>query len=201
MKLIDLEQGTEPWKQWRRGRICGTDASIICGLYPYKTVHDLWLEKQPNFIPEPANEAMLRGNALEPEARQLFIEVTGIQVAPAVVEYENHSWAGASLDGLSRNSKTLLEIKCPGQRNHLFSLEIGILEYWQVQIQHQFFVTGADICYFMSYNPDFEDGKKYIIRKIFPDWVFIEDMVAAERYFYDINMSADVEPEKLFYMD
>jgi putative phage-type endonuclease len=194
MKRIDLQQGSPEWLAYRKQHIMATDASIISGLYPYKTLHDLWLEKQPNFVSEPPNEHMLRGQALEPEAREIFIRETGLQVAPAVVEHSSHWWAGASLDGISTHGNIVLEIKCPSERNHLFSLEIGIREYWQVQIQHQLFVTGAEMAIFMSYNPDFEDGKKFIFRDVFPNEEFIKGMIMDERYFYDIHMLAEVEP-------
>ena len=201
MKIINLEQRSAEWLAWRKERVTATDAAVICGSNRYKTLHDLWLEKQPNFVPGPPNEHMLRGELLEPEARALFIQDTGIEVEPIVAEHSSQCWAGASLDGISTCGKILLEIKCPSHRNHLFSLECGILEYWQAQIQHQFFVTGAEIAFFMSYNPDFEDGRKFIVRDLLPDWEFIERMVAAERYFYDINMLGEVEPVKQLYIE
>ena len=195
MKRINIEQGSAEWLAYRKQHVMATDASIICGDYPYKTLHELWLEKQPDFVPEPPNEHMLRGQLLEPVARAIFIKETGIEVSPEVVEHDMQWWAGASLDGISNDGKTLLEIKCPSHRNHLFALEIGVREYWKVQIQHQLFVTGANVCYFMSYNQDFEDGKKFVFRKMFPDWEFIDEMIAAERYFYDINMMGEIPPD------
>jgi putative phage-type endonuclease len=202
MKILNLEQGSAEWLAYRKQHIMATDAAIICGLYPYKTQHDLWLEKRPNFVPEPPNEHMLRGQHLEPIAREIFIRETGIHVAPAVIEHDTHWWMAASLDGLSTCKKIVLEIKCPSERNHLFSLECGILEYWQVQMQHQLKAAEADITYFMSYNPDFDVGRKFIIRQLFPNKEFIKDMMAAERYFYDINMMGEIEPNvKPLYKD
>lgn len=194
MKRIDLEQGSPDWLLWRKSRICATDASIICGLYPYKTPRELWLEKKPGFIPEPPNEAMLRGQILEPVARERFIQETGIHVVPACVEHDSHWWMGASLDGISTCGKILLEIKCPGKRNHAFSIEIGVLEYWKAQIQHQLFITGSDVAYFVSYNPDFDPGHQFVLRKVLPDVEFMARMLDAESRFYHINIRSNVEP-------
>lgn len=197
MKVLNYTQGSADWLAWRQTRITATDAACILGLNEYKSAHQLWQEKLGLVDPEPINEAMLRGQELEPVAREIFIKETGIFVEPRVVEHSEHWWMGASLDGLSTCGKIVLEIKCPGNRNHLFALAIGIREYWEIQMQHQLFVTGADIAYFISYNPDFEEGRKWATYSMLPNAEFMAAMFDAEKYFYDVNICGMVDPDSI----
>ena len=38
MRIVNLEQGTKEWLEWRRQGITATESSVILGLSPYKTV-------------------------------------------------------------------------------------------------------------------------------------------------------------------
>ena len=61
MKILQLEQGSQPWLSYRQKHIMATDAAIVLGLNNFKDMHQLWQEKMGFIEPEPANEAMKRG--------------------------------------------------------------------------------------------------------------------------------------------
>ncbi len=44
MKIIDLEQGTPEWLEWRKNGIGSSDIATIMGANPYQTPYQLWEE-------------------------------------------------------------------------------------------------------------------------------------------------------------
>ena len=110
----EYPQGSPEWLAFRKTKVTATDASAILGLNPWKTRLQLYHEKLSNDPPKPCNEAMQRGNDLEPIARDLFKIKTGHKMEPRVVVKD---WAMASLDGINAWNE-ILEIKCPGEKVH-----------------------------------------------------------------------------------
>ena len=164
MKKINLEQGSPEWLAWRKTVITATDASIIMGNNPWDTPFKCWQRKLGLIEEKTSNEAMERGKRLEPEARAKFIEHHGIDVKPAVVESTEFDFLGASLDGITQLGGTLLEIKCGGAKLHDMAARGEIPEYYRDQMQHQLLVTGAEKCFYYSYN-----GREGICIDVLPD--------------------------------
>jgi putative phage-type endonuclease len=183
MKILPFEQGTEEWLLWRLCHITATDAPTVMGLNPWKTPLDLWEEK---LLVKPRTEvtkAMQRGTDLEPEAREIACRMLETDFYPAVVEHSERVWQGASLDGLSECGRYILEIKCPNKVTHDYSVnEEGIQIYYQIQIQHQLAVTGAEIAYYMTYRPKHDTPVKIITVK--PDFDKIKEMIEMEYKFF-----------------
>ncbi len=195
MKKIPLLQGSLEWLEYRYTRLMATCTSSILGINPFKTPLDLFLEKTKRTEPTPMNLKMQRGHDLEDEARKLFIEITGINMTPCVVESEQYYFMAASLDGLSDDEKYVLEVKCPNKDTHELAILGEIKPYYYAQIHKQLFVTGARKCYYFSYNPDF-DGRKSTIIEILPNYEYIKHMVEEEKKFYFEYLMKDVEPPK-----
>ncbi len=182
MIRINIEQGSPEWKAMRRLHITATDAACILGLSPFKTAEELYYEKMDG-IETPVNNAMRRGNELEPIARQLLNEATGIEFTPTVGVHDTEGWCMASLDGISPCGRYICEIKCPSTVDtHNLVLQGTIKEYYRPQVQHALFVSGSHFCFFCSYFP----GHEYEIVKtrIYPNEEFIPDMIEKERVFY-----------------
>ena len=164
MKIIELEQGSPEWLSWRKTVITATDASVILGNNPWDTPYICWQRKLGLIEEKKSNEAMERGKRLEPEARARFIERHGINMYPAVVESTEFNFLGASLDGLSDCQKYVLEIKCGGDKLHTMAIKGEIPQYYQDQMQHQLFVTGAEKAFYYSYN-----GSEGVCIEVLPD--------------------------------
>jgi putative phage-type endonuclease len=194
MKIINIYQNTTEWITWRKSHVMATDASVIMDMNQFKTIDQIWKEKDPNFKPEPMNDRMKRGHDLEPIARALFIEKTGIEVSPACIEHDDLWWHGASLDGLDKTGKIIAEIKCPKLWTHLQAQNEEIAPYYYAQMQHQLFTSGADLCYYISYNPDIEETLKMFIVKIYPDKNFQQRMIEKETEFFEKYMLGFEEP-------
>ena len=93
-------QGSDAWKIFRKHKIMASEAAIIMGSNPWKTPHKLWSQKVGNIPEDQSNERMEKGTRLEPIARQLLIERTGINFTPALILHQELDWMGASLDGI-----------------------------------------------------------------------------------------------------
>ena len=71
----------EEWLELRRRGIGGSDASVIMGKNPYRSILRLWEEKTGKApITEAGNEAAYWGNVMEPIVRKEFTKRTGLKV-------------------------------------------------------------------------------------------------------------------------
>jgi len=185
MPQIDLQQGTDKWIEYRKSRIMATDIPIILGSNSWSSELQLWEEKLNIQIPQSLNDAMKRGQLLEPEARKLAIHLIGIHFEPCVYQSNKYPWLAASLDGISTQCQNayILEIKCPKEFTHLDSHEGNIPFYYLDQIQHQLLVTDAKICYYFSYRPEYVD-QPYIIQEIHPDLQKQKEIIEKSYNFY-----------------
>ncbi len=193
MKIINSEQGSEDWLKLRKSKITGTDAAIIIGASPFKSVHELWQEKlgikETNYTP---NKAMAHGTKLEPVARDILIKHTGLHFEPIVCIHDEYDWAMASLDGYNEENNIICEIKCPiTLGRHREALDGKIQEYYLPQIRHCLWVTGAKSCTFMSYYPDYEPCFSLI--EVLPDLEYQTFLIEKEKEFY-IQMCTMQEP-------
>ena len=113
MRLVNLQQGTSEWLEWRTTRCMASEASIIMGVCPdwrtVKTWEDLRTVKAGFGDEDTRNDFMefaaKRGHQLEDAARSAFYlgKVAGfeaIHFTPAVIERRDGVFA-ASLDGLN----------------------------------------------------------------------------------------------------
>lgn len=184
-----MEQGTQEWKDLRRSKIGASDAAAILGICPYRTPFQLWEEKVLGKDQEQTG-GMSRGTALEPEARACFEKVTSLLVLPKVVFHPELQWMMASLDGITFDGTTIVEIKCPNKEVHALA-EKGVLPpHYMAQVQHQFAVTGAVKGYYFSYN-----GKQGVLVEVFADDKFIKKMLKEEEKFF--KLMTDKEPPEL----
>ena len=191
MRIIDLQQNSKPWLEFRRKHIQATDAGIILGLNHWKDPHQLWLEKMGFVEPEPCNAAMRRGQILEENARGLLCEQLGIDFEPIVIESEQFPWMGASLDGYSQKYKCICEIKCMKLQKHLQVTEDTIDSCHFAQMMHQLTCSRADLVYYASYHPKAFDPLTIV--KIVPDREYIKNMIEKEKEFFFETM-CNMEP-------
>jgi putative phage-type endonuclease len=174
-------QGTLEWHALRKTKISATDASVIMDANPWKTRLQLYHEKLSEDPPAPPNEAMKRGIDLEPIARDLFIAKTGIQVFPRVVVKD---WAMASLDGINSFSTKIVEIKCPGPKDHAIAVSGKVPDHYYPQLQHQMYVCGVQTMDYFSF-----DGIDGVILSVERNSEYIEKMLTEEKRFYECLMN------------
>ena len=174
-----LTQNTDAWLELRKRKIGASDAPIIMNVSPWKTPYKLWSEKvgidTDNFV----SPAMQMGIDKEQEARDEFIRQTNIKVFPKVCFHEYLDWMMASLDGIDKEEKHIVEIKNAGSTDHALAKDGKVPEKYIPQLQHQLEVTGLDMAYYFSYRNG--DG---VIVEVGRDDKFISEMLKEEKNFY-----------------
>lgn len=191
---MEYVQGSEEWLEMRRGYIMASDAPIIMGVSKYhKSLKDLWNEKLGVELPETLTlsqrNAMKYGQEREEYGRILYQSKMGISMVPKVIFSEEHSFLGASLDGISEDGKKIIEIKTTNHYNHSLAKEGKIPEEFYPQLQHQMLVAQVeDMDYISLYKNEIEIVKvirdnEYIatmLEKHHEFWRCVEDLVPPE---------------------
>jgi|WetSurMetagenome_2_1015567.scaffolds.fasta_scaffold204664_2 putative phage-type endonuclease len=179
-QIIEFEQRTPEWHEFRRKHIGARDAMTVMGIDPWKSIYQLWLEKcnldvvGKNFT----SRAAQRGIDLEPIALECFNRYIGCEYKPCIVESYKYPWMSASLDGIHRDC--IVEIKCPNIGDHLKALSGQVPEKYYPQLQHQLAVTGFEYAYYFSF-----DGEDGIYLKVDRDDEYIENLIAKEKEFWE----------------
>lgn len=182
-------QGTPEWHKLRKKHITATDSCVIMGASHWKTKVQLYHEKKSNNPPDAPNARMQRGIDLEPIARDLFNLKTGWNMQPTVIVDD---WMMASLDGRDEDSGAILEIKCPGDKDHAAAVSGKVPDHYYPQIQHQIYLAKTQIAYYFSF-----DGIDGVIVKVKRDDDYIEKMILEEFKFYEcLQNNIPPEPEE-----
>lgn len=179
MKLINLTQNTPEWLDFRRKHIGASDAPTILGINPYRSAKSLRRDK---IFGETQKEtsAMRWGKEKEADALRCFETMTQTLVFPAVVLHPEIEWASASLDGLDVERNFVVEIKCPGLKNHQLAVDGIVPDHYYAQIQHQLACCDLDEAFYFSY-----DGNKGVMIEVKRNKDFIEIMFDKEEKFWD----------------
>lgn len=151
MKIINLEQGSKEWLDFRDKKIGASDVPIILGISPYSTPLELW-KRKIGFSPAlELNFAMKFGRDNESRVRELMNIALDEHFEPVVVQHEKEDWAIASLDGISKDLTKIIEIKCCGFADHELAKQSIVPEKYFPQVQWQMFVTGCRELYYCSF--------------------------------------------------
>lgn len=195
-KLINVEQNTDQWLEWRQKGIGGSDAAVIkLGEVYGETIEILWAQKT-GYVEKSFNEKQQvhidRGHDLEPAARERFAELTGFRVKPVCMQSSTYPFMLASLDGMTEDLRVGVEIKA--HSDDVFKRLIAsdsIQPHYYAQIQHQLAVTGAREFYFWATNENIPPY--YFLRSIRPDYPYIEDLIRREQQFQHM-VEARIKP-------
>jgi putative phage-type endonuclease len=190
---LQLAQGTEEWLALRKTKITATDSCIIMGANKWKTKLQLYDEKTSEENNTFTSDAMQRGLDLEPFARELFYIKTHHQMIPKVVVKD---WTMASLDGIN-DWNEILEIKCPGEKDHAIALSGKVPDHYYPQLQHQMYVCDSEKAFYFSF-----DGSDGVIVEVSRDDEYIVKMIEEEFKFYQCLMNkTPPEPSERDYIE
>lgn len=169
--ILTCDQRTPAWHQARLGRLTASVAGDM--LATVKTGEAaarrnlrlrLVLERLTGKVQESGyiSKAMQQGIDREAEARAVYEAVTGRMVENTGFILANEHMVGCSLDGCEFDADgrivRILELKSPEPAAHLRYLQTGqIGKDYEAQVIHSLWVTGAECCQWMSYQPDFPE--------------------------------------------
>lgn len=189
-------QGTDEWKEWRRTRGNASEVAALMGCAPWfpATPYQLWTVKTGR-AEVAENDAMRRGSALEPAARAYAEELFGEVFEPQVCELGRLS---ASLDGLTFDGSTVLEIKCPAKGKYSETwkhvAEHGRPpEHYLWQVQQQLMCSGAKLARFVVCHAEGEQITDAIHCDVLPDLQMHEAIKAAWAQFFEY-LDSDTPP-------
>ena len=184
----------EEWLKYRTGGIGGSDVSIIAGINPFKSVHQLWLEKTGQVEPEQTESEFAHfGTLLEPIVRKEFTERTGIKVRQRhmLLQSEEYPFMYADLDGVINEDGELaiFEAKTASQYK-MDTWEEDVPAGYILQVQHYMAVTGAKKTYIAA----LVGGNHFVYHVVERDEVMIAKIIAMEKYFWETHVLGGVEP-------
>jgi putative phage-type endonuclease len=193
MKIVSAEQYSDEWWAARRGiPTASRFAKLITpGGKPSSQAKQYLCELiAANYAPDEdivePSEWMLRGMALEEEARDYLSFKRGKSIKEVGFCVTDDGTFGASPDGII-GRKVPLEIKCPKASTHIaYMLNGKVPDGYLPQCHGQLLVTGSSKGIFMSYHPSLppviiefkRDGYTDMLERAVK--VFVKDLAAAK---------------------
>ena len=193
-RLVDTTKIThEEWLKYRKMGITGTDASCICGLNPYKSAMQVFIDKTTETIEEFDNESMRQGRDLEQYVAERFCELLGKKVRRlyAVCISDEHPFMLADFDRVVVGERAGLECKTVSAYSADKWKNGAIPLHYQLQIQHYLGVSGFERWYLATLIL----GKEFIVHKIERDEELIQSLITIEKRFWEENVLAGIMPE------
>ena len=174
----DMEGNANPeWLSLRAGKFTGSDFHNYMGMAKTgklsetakKELSKKVLENFGYIFDVPQTFAMQRGIELEPQAREAYSFVYGKDIKEVGFVDLEDMHAGCSPDGVIYTGdeiSEIIEIKCPLVETFVSYLDPEFMnpDYY-IQCQFNMLITGASVCHFIVYHPDFN----LIVRDIAKD--------------------------------
>lgn len=184
-KTINMDR--TQWLLQRRKGICGSDASVVLGINPYRSVLQLWKDKTGQIpVDETRNEYMYFGNVMEPVIKKEFMKRTGLKVRAknAILQSAEYPFMLADLDGIVKDDETgelaVFEAKTASEyKKGIWEKEVP--EEYMAQVQHYLCVTGFKKAYVCA----IVGGNSFYCHEIYRDEEYIENLVEKERKFWE----------------
>lgn len=193
LEVFDCEQGTPEWFDARARTVTASEFATVMAkgrgggesVTRRKYLLTLAGEILTGEIADKweGNRHTERGHLLEPEARDAYALISGVE--PIKVGFLRRGQVGASPDSLI-GTDGLLEIKTKLPHLQLECLEADRLPPEHVaQVQGQLWVSGRDWCDFVSYWP----GLPIFIKRAHRDEAYIAALsVAVDEFLAELNL-------------
>ena len=184
----------EEWLKYRTKGIGGSDVSIIAGINPFKSAHQLWLEKTGQIEPEQTDSEYAHFDTLlEPIVRREFTQRTGIRVRQKhmLLQSEEYPFMFADLDGVINENGEMAVFEAKTASAYKQEVwEEGIPAPYILQVQHYMAVTGAKKTYIAA----LVGGNHFYHHAVERDEEMIGKIVAMEKYFWETHVLGGMEP-------
>ncbi|MCE5310470.1 MAG: YqaJ viral recombinase family protein [Acidobacteriales bacterium] len=159
-----IKQGTLDWFEIKRGLITAsevgpfvTNSGKVAEKARLKLICKKLGERAGHIEQVPPNDAMKRGTALEPFAREAYQRITGQQVTEVGFVSHANLPLGCSPDGLIYDGERIargVEIKCAGASTHIgWLLADELPEEYAYQVHMSMILAQVDHWDFFAYCP------------------------------------------------
>ena len=200
-------QGTHEWKTDRLGMVTGSVvkevfATIKSGEAAARADLrvDLCLELITGTVPEDGYKSpeMIWGTEQEPYARLAYEMLSGLDVEESGFVYlADGTKAGCSVDGFVTDAgrRGVNEFKCPKSKTHWNYILAGKAPAdYMPQMVHNMWITGAEFCDFMSFDPRMPEGLQTFLVRVERDEAAIQAHAAGVMEFLN---SVEAEVQKM----
>ncbi|EAJ9779212.1 hypothetical protein GW029_06310 [Campylobacter coli] len=188
-KIIDLEQGSVEWLNFRKGKI---GASMVASCVGVKGAFNSKEEARDIILGLKEvyqNEAMRRGNEYEPLIRARVEFLHSVSITPVVLQSLENEMFIASLDGIDENG-IIYEFKYSQDEYDFIKRNKKPSDKYYAQVQFQLYISGKEKCIFVVMNKEEEIVECEVLR----DEAYQEWLVKSVKQFildYIINQKSD----------
>ena len=192
-KLVStLQLSHKEWLQYRKMGIGGSDAGAICGLNPYVSPMQVFLDKTSAVEEAEDKEAMRQGRDLEQYVAERFCEATGLKVRKAnyIFIHDEYPFMLANVDRMVVGENAGLECKTVSAYNADKWKDGKIPEHYQIQCHHYMLVTGATHWYIAAVIL----GIGFVYYKLERDEEIIRYLTEIENKFWKDHVMKQVMP-------
>lgn len=189
------KQSREDWVHNRMYYLGGSDISCLAGINPFKSKHELWLEKTGQAeLQESQSEIAHIGSQLESYIKKLFTEQTGLKVRAKnmILQHDDYSFLCCNLDGVIYDgtehcvfeAKNVSQFKADQWKD-------GVPEMYLLQVQYYLMITG----YNKAYVAALIGGNQLVYHVVTRDEAKIKEILAMAKEFWLVNVQQMIEPE------
>lgn len=192
MSSLDIEQGSDAWRQIRLGRVTASRVADVVaktktgwGASRANYAAQLIAERLTGVVASTfTNAAMTWGTDMEPDARATYEFLTGVEVEQVgFIPHPTIAMSGASPDGLV-GADGVVEIKCPQTATHIDTLlGAGIDRKYLIQMQWQLACSGRVWCDFVSFDPRMPVETRLFVQHVKRDDAWIAELERDVREF------------------
>lgn len=191
-ELLNLEQGTEAWKQERLKKITASQVPALLGLSPYQKISQLLEEKVTGLeveVDSYKTYLFQKGHDAEAAGRQWLEAELKMAFPPAVVLSKQCPDLLASLDGFNQEHNAIFEAKYMGVKSLEEVKQGKIKPHHECQVQAQLLASGAKKCIYFATTTD---GDSAMI-EIKPDLVYhCQILFSVTEFMKDLNDLKDL---------
>lgn len=164
MKIIQCEQGTQEWMDYRIGVPTASgfskiitpakgDKSTSYKSYMYELIAEKLINEKTNGF---KSEFMERGNEIEPLARASYEFINDVEVKQVGMIFNDDMTIGISPDGLI-GATGGLEIKCPKPSTVVkYMLDGGLPLEYKPQVMGSLWISGREWWDFLAFHPSMD---------------------------------------------
>ena len=188
----------EEWLTLRKQGIGGSDAGAVCGLNPYVSPMDVYMDKMTEVIPEQNrdNEAMRLGRDLEQYVAERFCEETGLKVRRSnnMYVHPEYPFMLADVDRLivgKENGLIGLECKTASPYSADKWKDGKVPAHYLAQCYHYMAVLNAKAWYIAVVIY----GREFKFVRIERDEEVIRNLIRLEQDFWQDHVKAGVMPD------
>lgn len=185
------------WLKLRKQGIGGSDAGAICGLNPYASAMDVFVDKTNTMDKEDYdNEAMRMGRDLENYVAERFTEATGLKVrrSNATYYHEKYPFMIADVDRLLVGSKKegLVGLECKTASPYSADKwkDGQVPAHYLIQCHHYMAVLGAKAWYIAVVIY----GREFKFVKIERDEEIVNNLIKIEKEFWEQHVVPKIMP-------